>query len=86
MSSTPLTDTLRDTLAIFEEGGAPRTTTEVAEQFDLGRRSAYERLERLVSHDQLETKKVGETGASGGGQLSRSDYTRFRRSRPRCGI
>ncbi|TYT60261.1 PAS domain-containing sensor histidine kinase [Natrialba swarupiae] len=62
MSSTPLTDTLRDTLAIFEEGGAPRTTTEVAEQFDLGRRSAYERLERLVNHDQLETKKVGGNG------------------------
>ncbi|ADD07622.1 sensor box histidine kinase (plasmid) [Natrialba magadii ATCC 43099] len=62
MSSTPLTDTLRETLATFEEGGAPQTTTEVAEQFDLGRRSAYERLERLVDHDQLETKKVGGNG------------------------
>ncbi|WP_090505680.1 PAS domain-containing protein [Natronorubrum sediminis] len=62
MSSTPLTDTLQETLAIFEEGGEPRTTTEVAEQFDLGRRSAYERLERLVDHDQLETKKVGGNG------------------------
>jgi PAS domain S-box-containing protein len=62
MSSTPLTDALRETLTIFEEGGAPRTTTEVAEQFDLGRRSAYERLERLVDHGQLETKKVGGNG------------------------
>ncbi|ELY50983.1 PAS domain-containing sensor histidine kinase [Natronolimnohabitans innermongolicus] len=62
MSSAPLTDTLQETLAIFEEGGAPRTTSEVAEQFDLGRRSAYERLERLVDHDRLETKKVGGNG------------------------
>ena len=76
MSSTPLTDTLRETLAIFEECGAPRTTTEVAEQFDIGRRSAYERLERLVDHGRLETKKVGGNGrvwwqpATGGGATS----------------
>ncbi|TYL35841.1 PAS domain-containing sensor histidine kinase [Natronococcus pandeyae] len=38
------------------------TTTEVAEQLDLGRRSTYERLERLVDHDRLETKKVGGNG------------------------
>jgi len=62
MSSPPLTDALQETLAIFEPDGAPRTTTEVAEQFDLGRRSAYERLERLVDHDRLETKKVGGNG------------------------
>ncbi|MFP8958018.1 PAS domain S-box protein [Natrialbaceae archaeon A-CW3] len=62
MSSTPLTDTLRETLTTFEEGVAPQTTTEVAEQFDIGRRSAYERLERLVDLGRLETKKVGGNG------------------------
>ena len=62
MGSTPLTDALRETLAIFEEGGAPLTTTEVAERVDLGRRSTGERLERLVEHDRLETKNVGGNG------------------------
>jgi PAS domain S-box-containing protein len=38
------------------------TTPEVAEQLDLGRRSTYERLERLVDHDRLETKNVGGNG------------------------
>ncbi|RQG95782.1 PAS domain-containing sensor histidine kinase [Natrarchaeobius chitinivorans] len=38
------------------------TTTEVAEQINLGRRSTYERLERLVDHGRLETKKVGGNG------------------------
>jgi PAS domain S-box-containing protein len=57
-----LTDILRETLDLFEAGGAPMTTTEVAEQLDLGRRSTYERLERLVDHDRLETKKVGGNG------------------------
>jgi len=38
------------------------TTTEVADQINLGRRSTYERLERLVDHGQLETKKVGGNG------------------------
>ncbi|RQG97864.1 PAS domain-containing protein [Natrarchaeobius chitinivorans] len=38
------------------------TTTEVADQLDLGRRSTYERLERLVDHDRLETKNVGGNG------------------------
>ncbi|MDG5819944.1 PAS domain-containing protein [Natronococcus sp. A-GB7] len=38
------------------------TTTEIAEQLDLGRRSTHERLERLVDHDRLETKNVGGNG------------------------
>ena len=62
MTAPPLTDTLRETLTLFEEGGAPMTTAEVAERVDLGRRSTYERLERLVDHGQLETKKVGGNG------------------------
>jgi len=62
MASTPLTGVLRETLALFEVAGEPRTTTEVADTLDLGRRSTYERLERLVEHGRLETKKVGGNG------------------------
>ncbi|QLG48447.1 PAS domain-containing protein [Natrinema halophilum] len=59
MTSSPLTESLRETLALFDGSGAPRTTNEIASQLDLGRRSTYERLERLVDHGELETKKVG---------------------------
>jgi len=59
MASEALTDCLRETLARFDRGGEPRTTSEVAESLDLGRRSTYERLERLVDHGELDTKKVG---------------------------
>ena len=62
MSSAPLTQVLRETLALFDASGMPRTTTEVAERLDLGRRSTYERLERLVEGGRLETKKVGANG------------------------
>jgi HTH-type transcriptional regulator, bacterioopsin transcriptional activator and related proteins len=59
MESGPLTEALRETLAVFEGSGEPRTTPEVADRLDLGRRSTYARLERLVERDLLETKKVG---------------------------
>ncbi|WP_247729829.1 PAS domain S-box protein [Halovivax limisalsi] len=59
MDPGSLTPSLRETLAVFERSEEPRTTPEVAEQLDLGRRSTYARLERLVDHDRLETKKVG---------------------------
>ncbi|NHN43472.1 PAS domain S-box protein [Halorubellus sp. JP-L1] len=59
METTSLSESLRETLARFDAGGAPRTTPEVAEDLDLGRRSTYERLERLAERDLLETKKVG---------------------------
>ena len=62
MASTSLTEVLRETLALFEGSGEPRTTTEVADQLDIGRRSTYERLDRLVDHGCLETKKVGGNG------------------------
>ncbi|WP_117591066.1 PAS domain S-box protein [Haloprofundus halophilus] len=54
-----LTESLRETLDLFDGSGEPRTTPEVADLLDLGRRSTYERLERLVEHGELETKKVG---------------------------
>ncbi|ADJ16516.1 putative PAS/PAC sensor protein (plasmid) [Halalkalicoccus jeotgali B3] len=44
---------------LFEEPGVPQTTPEVAAHLDLGRRSTYNRLDRLVKHGWLETKKVG---------------------------
>ena len=58
MASAPLSDALRDTLAVFD-CGEPRTTTEVAGSLEVGRRSTYARLEQLVEHGKLETKKVG---------------------------
>ncbi|PSP53993.1 hypothetical protein BRC67_00330, partial [Halobacteriales archaeon QH_3_68_24] len=59
MPTRSLTDALAETLALFEESGAPRTTSEVADRLDLGRRSTYDRLERLVEEGHLETKKAG---------------------------
>ncbi len=59
MDTGTLTDRLRETLALFEEGGEPVTTTEAADSLDVGRRSTYERLETLVEHGHLRTKKVG---------------------------
>ncbi|MCU4752161.1 PAS domain S-box protein [Halobacteria archaeon AArc-curdl1] len=59
MEPDSLTDALRETLAVFDERGTPQTTPEVADSLDLGRRSTYARLERLVEQNRLETKKVG---------------------------
>ncbi|ADB63091.1 putative PAS/PAC sensor protein (plasmid) [Haloterrigena turkmenica DSM 5511] len=59
MTSRSLTEALRETLALFDEAGIPRTTTELADDLELGRRSTYERLERLVERGELETKRVG---------------------------
>lgn len=59
MSSSALTPALRSTLSLFEAERAPLTTREVADSLDIGRRSAYERLQRLVDGGNLQTKKVG---------------------------
>ena len=59
MDAEELTDTLRETLAQFDQSGEPRTTPEVADDLALGRRSTYNRLERLVEHRRIRTKKVG---------------------------
>ena len=59
MQPGELSDRLLETLAVFEGGGEPLTTTEVTASLDVGRRSTYERLERLVEHGRIETKKVG---------------------------
>ena len=59
MPPASLTDALRETLSLFDPSGPPLTTNEVAERLDLGRRSTYDRLDRLSEWDELETKKVG---------------------------
>ncbi|ODR82724.1 PAS sensor protein [Haladaptatus sp. W1] len=59
MSAESLTDALRETLVLFDEEATPWTTKEVADHLDLGQRSTYTRLKRLVEHEKLETKKVG---------------------------
>ena len=62
MTTDALTDTLQETLLVFEESGVPWTTPEVATRLEQGRRSTYNRLERLADHGLLETKKVGANG------------------------
>lgn len=63
MRSGRLTDALQQTLAIFEtDGHEPLTTSEVATELDLGRRSTYDRLERLADRGDLATKEVGARG------------------------
>jgi PAS domain-containing protein len=59
MESGPLSDGLRETLGLFDSSGIPQSTTEVADELDLGRRAAYARLDRLVEQGRLDTKKVG---------------------------
>jgi len=62
MPPSSLSTVLRETLSVFDESGPPLTTSEVADELPVGRRSAYERLERLVDHDRLDTKAVGASG------------------------
>ncbi|MDS0278724.1 PAS domain S-box protein [Halomicroarcula sp. S1AR25-4] len=59
MTRHSLTEALRETLALFDGAGTPVTTTEAAERLGLGRRSTYDRLDRLVDRGRLDTKKVG---------------------------
>jgi PAS domain S-box-containing protein len=59
MTAHSLTESLRETLSVFCDPDEPLATTEVAERLDLGRRSTYERLDRLVERGRLETKRVG---------------------------
>jgi PAS domain S-box-containing protein len=59
MASHSLTRSLRETLEVFVDTDEPLATTEVADRLDLGRRSTYDRLDRLVERGRLETKRVG---------------------------
>jgi HTH-type transcriptional regulator, bacterioopsin transcriptional activator and related proteins len=57
-------DVRRETLEVFERGerSAPLTATEVADAVGVSRRTAYERLQRLVDAGDLRTKKVSSSG------------------------
>ncbi|NHN43161.1 PAS domain S-box protein [Halorubellus sp. JP-L1] len=57
-----LTPALEETLAVFEPGGEPLSTGEVTDVLDVGRRSAYDRLDRLATRDRVRTKPVGASG------------------------
>ncbi|AGN02259.1 putative PAS/PAC sensor protein [Salinarchaeum sp. Harcht-Bsk1] len=64
MSTSALTDALEETLAVFEghTDGEPLTTSEVADRLEMGRRSTYDRLDRLAEREYIETKEVGARG------------------------
>ena len=51
-------------LEVFRQTSDPvLTTSEVAEQIDLGRRGTFDRLDRLAKEGEIKMKKVGESGA-----------------------
>ncbi|WP_435096183.1 PAS domain S-box protein [Halarchaeum sp. P4] len=57
--------TLEETLDVFartDAPGTPLTTSEVADELDCARRTAYGKLETLAERGELETKKVGARG------------------------
>ncbi|MFD1645721.1 PAS domain S-box protein [Haloarchaeobius litoreus] len=64
MSSLIVTDALRETLSVFDtrSPGTPLTTTEVATELDSGRRSTFDKLDRLADGGYLATKAVGSRG------------------------
>jgi response regulator of citrate/malate metabolism len=56
--------TLGDVLAVFEGADLPvLTASEVAEELDCSRPSAYNKLEKLVEQDEIQKKKVGARAA-----------------------
>ncbi|RZV08075.1 PAS domain S-box-containing protein [Natrinema hispanicum] len=82
MTTSALTENLRETLACFDDAGVPRTTNEVADRLDLGRRSTYDRLDRLVERGRLETKKVGASARVWWRPPSAADRTTAGEERP----
>jgi PAS domain S-box-containing protein len=54
-----ITPVLAETLAVFEDVREPLSTTEVCDVLDVGRRSTYDRLDRLRDAGRLRTKSVG---------------------------
>lgn len=56
--------TLNSVLAVFEDAELPvLTATEVAEELDCSRPSAYNKLEQLVETGEIHKKKVGARAA-----------------------
>ena len=62
MASESLSQTLRETLNVFDTVGEPLPTTDVAERLNIDRQSALTLLEQLVEKGHLEMKTVGERG------------------------
>lgn len=62
MAPESLSDSLQETLGLFDRAGTPQTTREITQQLDIGRRSTYNRLQQLVDAGRVETKKVGGNG------------------------
>ena len=53
-----------DILQVFCDASDPvLTTSEVAEEIDMSRRGAYSRLTDLAAENEIEQKKIGQTGA-----------------------
>ncbi|WP_232687205.1 PAS domain S-box protein [Halobacterium zhouii] len=61
MTGESMTESLRETLAVFDSR-RPLTTSEVTAHLDVGRRSTYDRLKKLADGGHLETKEVGARG------------------------
>jgi PAS domain S-box-containing protein len=62
MRSRQVQDIYAETLAVFDRGEhryEPLTTPEVADALDVGRRTVYNRLRKLVERGTLETKETG---------------------------
>lgn len=65
MPPNELTESLQETITVFEmsgDPGEPMTTNEVTDNLAVGRRSTYTRLEKLADRDLLKTKKAGARG------------------------
>lgn len=61
--------TIGNALSVFEGAagpGTPLTTREVADELGCVRRTAYSKLKTLADRGELQTKKVGARGRSGG--------------------
>jgi len=61
MSERGFSDSLRETLSVFQPGepGEPLMTNEVADKLDAPRREVYDRLCQLVDMNRLRSKKTG---------------------------
>ncbi|WP_323675898.1 PAS domain S-box protein [Halorubellus sp. PRR65] len=54
-----ITPALAETLAVLERAAEPLSTSEVSDALDVGRRSTYDRLDRLSDGGHVRTKSVG---------------------------
>ncbi|WP_227133079.1 PAS domain S-box protein [Halorubellus salinus] len=54
-----ITPALAETLSVLEGAGEPLSTTEVSDELGVGRRSTYDRLDRLSDAGHVRTKSVG---------------------------